>query len=249
MRFGATDDDAIVISRQAVDSGEPLAVMVSLTDYLDGLRLALVRETEINPAALQHHAVDFYVTNVANGGHAQFEQHASEADLAIFQRVGSGLESIGHARAMEIWERFMTIHRSRPASRTSGDLHELDSAFFAVYSELERANTDSLLAHPDLVIVEASEMESVISSRAQRMHPPLAERRSQRFNSAPAYEQAAMTYCDENRLLFRGVLGRHRIDERGRTGTAWVYRVAGGADRVVLLFDDGTVEHRANIDA
>ncbi len=252
----AHTDDAIVISRGAFDSGDPLAIMCSLIDYLDRLRVALVRDSEINPAALEHNAVDFYIANVANGGHTQFEGNAGEVDLAIFHRTGTGLATIGHPESLRVWDQFMELRRSRPARMASyldggstgphpdTDLRSLDLAFLGYYGELEQANAAKLLTHPDLVVLDDADIDGFVAARRELLVPSYDERRRRRFETAHPYEQAAMRFCDEHGLVFRGVLGPSRVDEDGRTGTAWAFNASDHRQRTVVMFDDGGVEHR-----
>ncbi len=253
--------DAVVISEKAFNSGEPLAIMCSLIDYLEHLRAALVRDNEISTAALEYNAVDFYIANVANGGHAQFEGNAGEVDLAIFARVGAGLAKIGHHESLHIWERFMELHRTRSSRMTAyfasdhstphpdDELRALDTLFFSYYGELEQANADSLLSHPGLVVLDDTEIAQYVAYHRDRLSPTYDERRRLRFEAAPPHEQAAMAFCETNGLTYRAILGPTPVNDDGRTGTAWMYRLADHERRVVVMFDDGTVEHRANIDS
>ncbi|MEP9417672.1 hypothetical protein ABLE92_25465 [Gordonia sp. VNQ95] len=229
---------AIVISHKAFDRDDPIRIIGSLIDVTYRLSAAFIGSDQVNPAIAKHIAVDYYVGQVRNGGHAQFLSNAAELDDDVIADAHAGLVAIGHTAALEIWGDLMTAD-------TISSLKSLDDRLYAIADDLERANVDLLCNRPELLVLDDAEIDDYIAARKRATGYDARSAAMKRENPSP--EAAAMSRCREVGVEFQGIESERPITIAGESGVECFYRVGGrpdiGGSRRLVWFENGRVEH------
>lgn len=203
---------SVVVSKQALASDDPYDLVYSNIQFVNLLMQQMVRGDEMVPASLQSYYVDYYLTQVNNGGFAQFvwNSHSITTDAP---RVFAGLEAIGAKRHLALFkdsmakietlgpERFEKFLQSELFGENPerDELGGNDDAFYALAEEEDiiELNSTWLRSLPGLVVVDKSELEA----EARRQAAPIPEdvreaRRIEAHSDRPEYFKAVDALCE-----------------------------------------------------
>lgn len=234
----------LIVSREAVDSGDPDEISFSNCSFVWAQREALLRENEIHPAALYADAVVGYEGQCNNGGFSQFlynaRGHPERIDhtreglraigavqhLALYDQLVAAAESLGNSRLKRF---FASSYFGRNAERDA--LNNGDDDFSALL-EVENLNamTGTWLArHPELTIIPEDDFAAKVQELVGVIVPDLPARRAAalaaesrfmkliRALATAAGHQYQRTTAGDPMYQFEGrqTLGWHFFTDRG----------------------------------
>jgi hypothetical protein len=99
-----TDEDAIVVDRQSVDSDDPdNDIVQSNIEFVNSLFGQYYMIDEVSQDALRSYEVDYYLSQMLNGGFAQFVKNSNWTPPTV-RLVREGLIAVGATGHLELFE-------------------------------------------------------------------------------------------------------------------------------------------------
>ena len=229
---------AIVVSRESAASDEPYAIIQSNIDFINALFAGCLKGDEVSQQALLSYHVDYYLTQVNNGGFAQFVRN-SGFNRRTIGNIRGGLAAMGATRHATVFEEgsalvegygeawladFLSRGIQAAYSETPNfdALEAISHRFFEVAKteDLIRLNAAWLRAHPDLVVATGAEMTAEAERRSAAL-PDRAQRIAEREARAPRYVKLIRALCAAaGHRLQRVTAGDYRLHE-GEQTLAW----------------------------
>ena len=238
--LGSTDP--VVVSRESFDHPEPGAVVQSNIDVVNALSRALFRPDEISRDAWRSYYVDYYLSELRNGGFSQFVYN-SEWDERVIALVVEGLACIGANRHLALFKQVESLVASSGAQVTAF----LSSDYFGPNAERDRfdaiteqfyeinevedllgRNARWLKSLSNLQVLTRADLQAAIEQRATAL-PDRAEREARARANEPAWLQTIRALCAAcgQRLVrlnagkaqtFEGrqVFAHHFVTDKGR---------------------------------
>lgn len=253
---------SVTISKQALESGDAYAVVQSNIDFLNLLFQQHLRIDEVAPESLCSYCVDYYLTQVNNGGFAQFVFN-SGCNATTNTWIADGLLRMGATRHAELFARSMKLVEDMPEERLQaffdGELFgpnvERDilngnnDAFFELnkHEDIVELNSRWLRSLPNIAVIdegdfpsEAERLGSLLPDRAERAAQAAAAWEANR----PDYDRHIHALCDAAGLtLDRITAGDPAHTYEGERRVAWHFLTDRGhyyyvaADEAAILFD------------
>lgn len=255
----------IPVPESAVDKDDPYDLVFAVVTLVNRTLFqgGFVRE-ELPDAIFQSYGVDYYLTQVNNGGHTQFAANSGLLD-ATMADIRAGLAAMGDPVAASIFRDFEARRATDPArfdaaiaSGPHGDhmLDDLDDRFFAGPSKtLLATNAAWLRTLPQLrPIADDAYEEAITTLLASNPHAParIAERHAfvEAWQDRDPFVQALRFLCErpDSGILFKRWLAGSPIETpEGGKGGYWVVMTNRGradiwmlADRMMFRLQDGT---------
>jgi len=97
------DADAIIVSTTSMDCSDRTEVVQSNVSFVNALRAELLTVDELAPDALRSYYVDYFHTQVMNGGFSQFVYN-SKWNEKVVGFVRAGLQAMAATRALTAFE-------------------------------------------------------------------------------------------------------------------------------------------------
>jgi hypothetical protein len=190
-----TSQQPVVLTSSSIGSSDEDVVEANVS-VVDAMHSALLPADEMNRVAVRSYYVDFYLTEVLEGGFAQYVSNAddrAEADKLIRE----GMAGMGATAHLDLFNRFIEafdglseedeecyLDGGQEDSRETPDgvlrMEELDGEFEEL---LERENITALNAawlhgQPELLVLDDEEVGAYIEQLAARI-PALSGRQAQ----------------------------------------------------------------------
>ena len=255
-------DDAkvseILVQQSAIDDEDPSVLIYNIVQFVNALaEHGAFNSDELPLNALRSYHVDYYLAQVANGGHGQFVGNSRWEEMMI-QNISDGLRAMDAGPYIEIFDDLREFIESNPdqaaeiaAGRGFGEqvaaIEALDDRFLAedCHQTITPANARWVRGLSELRVVPDSEFADAMFTLCNSN--PLRERRlSERRNAAlvsaltDPLRVAAGLLCTRARTLPITRYGGgdpSAISPDGRQGTGWHISTPQGR-RVVFMFDD-----------
>ena len=256
-RLRAVPQPPIVVRRSVADGGDAAALVQSAVDYVNAMmQQGQYRRDELAPQAMWSYHTDYYLAQVANGGHGQFVANSLWAQ-PIIDDIRKGLAAMSAAPYDAIFDDLCKLieaddERAKgiAAGRGFGDIDPvikaLDDRFFAAkcYEVITPANAAWLRTLPELQIVDdarfAERMRELFRANPHfALRTEQAERAKLEFAiTDPMQVAARLLSVASRRLPFRFIShGNHDKAPDGREGMGWMI-VLGAAQSRMFVFDD-----------
>jgi hypothetical protein len=251
-------DKPLIVAQSAFDSEEPLDLVYSLVDVVNGMYEAHLYDEEIAEEALSHYLLDYYIAQVTNGGHSQFLYNiAGPGASSVLQRVGGALRELDHESALSVWAKLCSALDDIPDEELEmffnggyideagfhplAVLEPLDNSFFPFADELAAANAQWLRGRPDLIVMEESAIPQAIETLVAQI-PNLEKRRQKATDSEPTYLKAARDYCTREWLDFERMTAGSAVKVNGEQLIKWHF-IAEGRLFSLIELPDGNIEY------
>lgn len=219
---------------------------------------ALLNAEEIAPNALRSYFVDFYLTQMLEGGFAQYVFMTPDRD-ELDSYIREGLEGMGAREHLALFER--TIEHYDSLSETDmeaylegdGESEQSDavSTMEALDGEFEELlesedvtglNAAWLQSQPGLLVLDAQELEAHIAARVAGISD-LAQRQAEaeeaELEDASDFELIIRELCAEaGHELEKITMGDPNFEHNGETVLAWHFRT----DQGEFIMLEGDVE-------
>lgn len=253
----AVPQPPIVVRRSVVERGDAAALVQAVVAYVNAMtEQGQYRREELAPQAMWSYHVDYYLGEVANGGHGQFVGNSRWA-RPVIEDVRNGLAAMAAAPYDTIFgdlcklieadeERAKEIARGRGFGDINPAIKSLDDRFFAAkcYETITPANSAWLKSLPNLEIVEDARFAERMRELF-RANPLLALRTEQAERAKlefaltdPMQVAARLLAVASRRLPFRFIShGNHDKAPDGREGMAWMIALGQGQAHM-FVFDD-----------
>ncbi len=245
--------DSIVIHAQTLESDEPYDIVDSNISFLNDLFESHVRFDEVSADALRSYFVDYFMSQIENGGFSQFVYNTG-FEPEVVERVLEGLEAIGaaqHAALLrEATASLSELGEERLqaffASDYFGDNPERDAIAandekFAELSEAEdliALNAAWIRKHPAMVAISAEEMEAEIEKRIQAI-PDYDARIAEALENEPRFVKIIRALCDKvGQELEQVTAGDPDQEVGGESRFAWHFLTDEG--HFYMVDHDGT---------
>lgn len=256
-RLRAVPQPPIVVRRSVAESGDAAALVQAVVDYVNAMmQQGQYRRDELAPHAMWSFHTDYYLAQVANGGHGQFVAN-SRWVRPIIDDIRNGLAAMPAAPYDVIFgdlcklieadnERANAIAAGRGFGDIDPGIKALDERFFAAkcYETITPANAAWLKTLPDLEIVDDARFAERLRELF-RANPHFALRTEQAERAKlefaitdPMQVAARLLSVASRRLPFRFIShGNHDKAPDGREGMAWKVALGQGQARM-FVFDD-----------
>lgn len=248
----------ILVQQSAVDDEDPSVLVYNIVQFVNALaEQGAFNSDELPLNALRCYHVDYYLAQVANGGHGQFVGNSGWDEMTI-RNISDGLRAMDAGPYVEIFDDLRKFIDSNPdqaaqvaAGRGFGDqvpaIEALDDRFLAgdCHKTITPANARWVRGLPELRVVPDSEfadaMYALCTSNPLR-EKRLSERKNAALESAltDPLRVAAGLLCTQARTLpITGYGGGDpsAVSPDGRQGMGWHISTPHGR-RVVFMFDD-----------
>lgn len=264
-----TPDDAVVVSRESMQSDDPRAVIDSNVYFVNALRSEYLRLHEISRCALCSYYVDYYLVQVENGGFSQFVYNSqwtprvrdlvregfkamgARKHLALFRETETMIESLGESWLLAYCESgYFGENPDRDALNAVG-------ALFHAFDEDEliaELNNSWLRQLPDLVVLSQQGMKDAVLLRAAAV-PNREERILEAQAAEPRYLKLIRVLCAEaGHELVRPTGGDPDYEYRGEKVFIHVFLTDRGhyfmleADGKAMMFDRASGSKLVEID-
>lgn len=229
-------EQAVIVSKDSMASDDPYAVVNSNISFLNALQEEHFRDEELSQDALRSYFVDFYLSEVENGGFSQFVYNSSW-DPDTVRYVREGLSAMGAVQHLALFNKSASIvDRLGPdvmqeylASDYFGDnpnrdlLNEFDDAFSELLEQedLGQLNSAWLKSLPHLVVMTIDEMEAEIERRAAEL-PDRDERAAEALADEPRFMKLIRALCAKAGLeLLDVTAGDPTHEHAGQPVLAW----------------------------
>ena len=250
----------ILIPRSAADSEDPADFVLALVNYVNAMQEhGHFQRDEISQNAMRSYHTDYYLAQVANGGHGQFVGNSGWVPV-IIQDIRDGLAAMQLDGYSAIFSELCSLIDSdaqrAKAIADGGGFGEIDPAIQALdsrfyepdcYKVITPANARWLRTLPELEIVEdeayAARMQALFEANPKlAVRKATAERaRFQHMITDPLQVAGRLLAMESRRMPFRLVShGNIETAPDGREGTAWLIAVGDGQARM-FLFDDAVI--------
>jgi len=168
----------IIVPEKAYVSDSPYDLVQSVVNFVNfALRKAYYNRDELAQNALRSYHVDYYMTQVNNGGHSQYAANSNMLDFTL-RDCQEGLEAMRH-EAATLHRRFLTFAKAEPARMAKvlkgggfGDIdpamQKLDKEFYELCRRkpLIEANRSWLKSLPELKVVADADYIAVTDAYA-----------------------------------------------------------------------------------
>lgn len=204
-------DQSVVVSQESFESDEDYDIIESNISFVNALFDANLEAEEIPKDALRSYYVDYYLTQINNGGFSQFVYN-SRWTPQIVSLIKEGLEAMGALRHLAHFKKceelflslgekgikrffssdFFNINRERDL------LNSLDAAFynFSEREDLVELNHRWLHKRPHLVVMTPVQMKEEVKRRAAAI-PDHAEREAEATEADPRHLKLIRALCKE----------------------------------------------------
>lgn len=179
--------ERVMVAKDAFESEDPWELVGSNVQVVNALYDADLQDADIPPAALASFYVDFYLTQVNDGGFSQFV-FQSQWNGEIVRQVAEGLRAMGATAHLALFERAaMAIEKLDEEQLEAymdgdylGDDPEWDFldegvnvAFFALRDaeDLVTLNAGWLRAQPELQALDPAELAAEVARRGAARRP------------------------------------------------------------------------------
>lgn len=202
----------VVLPAEAVEAGDEAVVDANI-DVVNAMYEELLDEREIALNALRSYYVDFYLTQMLDGGFAQYIVYAGDRE-GIDELVRDGLREMGAGEHLALFERLTAafeelsnddaeafLEGDDDASAAVAALEELDEAFATLQEEQDivALNAAYLKGQEGLLVLDEDGIEDEIARRVGLIED-LEERRAASENSGleelPEFELVIRELCD-----------------------------------------------------
>lgn len=209
---------------------------------------------EIHPAVLYSYYVDYYLSQVQNGGIAQFAYN-TQWRSGTLHYVEFGLAEMGATEHLNLLEEiadvilqdigidnFIEFTREDFFAETAHQqvikdkLNALNDKFFAINARenLATLNQHFLHHHPDTVVVSFAEFQTTLQQLKQ--HPTLQARQHEHLSQLPSHLRRIHQLCEECGCELLHVMEKENDDEPWHffTSRGRFFMVEQG-DKVVMM--------------
>lgn len=219
-------------------------------EVVNAMYQALLNAEEIAPDALRSYFVDFYLTQMLEGGFAQYVFMTPDRD-ELDNYIREGLEGMGAKEHLALFER--TIEHYDSLSETDMEAYlegesdeesgpsEAVAAMEALDGEFEELlesedvtglNAVWLRSQPGLLVLDEQELVAHIATRVAGI-PNLAQRQAEaeeaELEDAPDFELIIRELCAEaGHELEKITMGDPNFEHNGETVLAWHFRTDQG---------------------
>ncbi|NOT70822.1 MAG: DUF4375 domain-containing protein [Hyphomicrobium sp.] len=250
----------ILVRRTVFDAADTMIVDSLIDDYVNPMIYsACYTQDEIPSNAIIAYHVDYYLAQVANGGHGQF-LHNCQMSARIISDVAKGLSAIGPEAFAEIFRDLVAFmknsERAEAAAAKSGfgeldpKISALDKRFLALdcYQTLRPAIGRWIKSLPELIVVD----DNIFDIRMQEVFSVHLDRQKRRDAQRFWYKRAYLARLFQTPHYVAGcILGfdaaGHGVlvsyDQSvfaatpdGREKFGWL--VSGQSDRYIVFIED-----------
>lgn len=174
----------VVLTSSSID-GRDEEVVEANAAIVNAMHHALLLTDEMSPVAVRSCSVDFYLSELLEGGFAQYAaltvRHSDAADALVRE----GMAAMGATAHLDLFNRAVEARGTEAGHDGVFRMGELDGEFEEL---LERENVTALnsrwlLGQPDLLVLDDEEVGPYIQ-RAAALVPDLAERKAARASAA-----------------------------------------------------------------
>lgn len=253
----AVPQPPIVVRKSVAEGGDAAALVQAVVDYVNAMtEQGQYRHDELAPQAMWSYRTDYYIAQVANGGHVQFVGNSRWAQ-PIIEDARNGLMAMSAVPCAAIFDDLCKLIEADDARAKAigaghgfGDIapaiKALDDRFFAArcHENITPANAAWLRSLPNLETVDdarfAERMRELFRANPHfALRTEQAERARLEFAlTDPMQVAARMLAVAARRLPFRFIShGNHETAPDGREGMAWMVALGQGQSRM-FVFDD-----------
>lgn len=219
---------------------------------------ALLNAEEIAPNALRSYFVDFYLTQMLEGGFAQYVFMTPDRD-ELDSYIREGLEGMGAREHLALFERtiehYDSLSEADMEAYLEGDgeseqsdavstMEALDGEFEELLEseDVTGLNAAWLQSQPGLLVLDAQELEAHIAARVAGISD-LAQRQAEaeeaELEDASDFELIIRELCAEaGHELEKIIMGDPNFEHNGETVLAWHFRT----DQGEFIMLEGDVE-------
>lgn len=232
----AISRDSVVVSDLSYSNDEPCDLVGSNIDFLNALFAEYLEPDEVSTDGLCSYYVDYYMSQVNNGGFSQFVYNSQWREN-LNELVCQGLRAMNAVQHLDIFENGMYLVGSAGsdelelylASEYFGEnsfrdqLDTLNDRFFDVSKSenLTKLNAAWLRQLPNLVVLSESEMQQEIARRANAV-PDREQRIAKARAKEPRYLKLIRLLCEKaGHTLSHITAGNPAHDYNGEKVTAW----------------------------
>lgn len=262
--------EAVIVSKEALASDDPFDIVESNINFLNGLLGECLRPDEVSQDGMRSYLVDYYLTQVENGGFSQFVYN-SGWDPDINRAIGEGLEAMGAERHRKHFEQAAglldRIDPDRMEEFLEGEyfgenevrdaLNQFDDRFGAIEEEenLLDLNARWLRSLSNLITLDPEEMDAEVERRAAAL-PDREERIAAAAAAAPRFEKLIVALCEAaGHELDQITAGDPSFEWNGEPLIAWHFLTDKGhfylvdADGIARMMHGETDESVCEIEA
>lgn len=204
-----TSSDTVVLSFESLQNPEPRAVIDTNVGFVNALWRGFVKTGEISRDALRSYYVDYYLTQVNNGGFSQFVYN-TDWNPTVVALVREGLTAIAAKQHAALFQKGEWLVAKQPSKLASF----LASSFFGKNAERDRFNaiTDQfydlekaesleslnaawLKSRPNLCIVSDDELKEQVRIRTSAI-PDRQAREAQARAAEPRSTKLIRALCE-----------------------------------------------------
>ncbi|GGH96923.1 hypothetical protein ACFFGR_00245 [Arthrobacter liuii] len=253
-----TTHQPVVLTSSSIEASDEEAVQANVS-VVDAMHTALLHADEMSPVAVRSYYVDFYLTQVLEGGFAQYAFMALDrgetdmliregmagmgatAHLDLFNRAAASFDGLSEADAEHYLDGGLDDTEDTPDGVLQ--MEELDGEFEEL---LERENITALNAawlrgQADLLVLDDEEVGPHIQRLVAQI-PDLPERQAQAdaaaLEDAPDFEVIIRELCDvAGHELVRITMGDPNYLHYGEKTLAWHFSTDHG-DFLMVEEDD-----------
>jgi hypothetical protein len=263
-------DQSVIVSDQSFASTDPYDIISSNIELVNALFGEHLRADEIPPDALRSYYVDYYLTQVENGGFSQFVYNSRWSPLMnSFIREGlAGMKAVRHLALFD--ESAALIDRFEPDrlqtffesdyfdTNPARDALDANNDRFCELLEIENLvalNAAWLRSLPNLRMMTAVEIEAEVARRAAAL-PDREQRVRAALENEPRYLKLIRALCGAaGHELARVTGGDPTHEHNGTRVLAWHFLTDKGhhymvdADGKAVMFDGTTKEMVTEVEA
>lgn len=208
----STSTSPVVLPAEALSAGND-AVVDANVDVVNAMYEELLDEREIAPNALRSYYVDFYLTQMLDGGFAQYSV-TSDDRTSIDTLVRQGLREMGAVKNLNLFEElaagFAALSEEQREAYLDGDddasaglslLEELDDRFDALQEEEDLLTLNGLWlkGQEGLLALDDDGIEDEIARRVgliEDLEERLAAAAEEDLDDVPEFELVIRELCD-----------------------------------------------------
>lgn len=251
----------IVVTRDALAAEDPYEIVQSNIGIVNRLRDAWLDEDEISHESWLAYLVDYFTTQLHDGGFSQFVFDSTWRETEV-TLVREGLAAIGARETHARFERGAALVGSLTAEELEGflesatladdakreQLEELDRELGAVDEDLVALNAAWIRGRPDLVVLDANDVEAWVDEQAATI-PDLEARVAAAMENEPRYAKVIRRLLDAVGLeLGQITAGDPAHEHEGRSIVAWHFLTADEEHYYMLDFGDQAATFDAETD-
>jgi hypothetical protein len=259
----------VIVSTDALASDDPYELISSNIDVVNALFAEHLNQEEISADALRSYYVDYFLSQLNNGGFSQFVYNSRWGECIDY--ITDGFAAMGAHKHLELFEDAAQKMNRRPGidglqrffgSEYFGDnpereiLDEFSDGFFALadVENLTALNAKWLRDHPHLVALSQDDIAREVRSRAEAT-PDRDARIAAAFAAEPRYMKVIRGLCDATgHNLDRVTAGDPSSKYNGLQVMAWHFVTDHGHHHMVdlggkaIMFKGATDEVVCEID-